>query len=62
MLKATLQAAQCTGNYVKVVVKITFKPEIPFTIEVDIKAEISGNFLGSLRVDGTRVEIAFIGM
>ncbi|XP_044175164.1 location of vulva defective 1-like [Acropora millepora] len=62
MLKATLQAAQCTGNYVKVVVKITFKPGIPFTIEVDIKAQISGNFLGNLRVDGARVEVAFIGV
>ena len=48
------------GNYVKVVVKITFKLGIGFNIEEDIKKEVSNNSLVSLPVNGTLVEVAFI--
>ena len=50
------------GNYVKVVIKITFKPGIRFKIEEDIKTEVSNNLLKNLPVNGTLVEVAFIGM
>ncbi|XP_074617618.1 uncharacterized protein LOC141876764 [Acropora palmata] len=36
-LTIILQTTQCMGNYVKVVVKITFKPGIRFSIEEDIE-------------------------
>ncbi|XP_015755175.1 PREDICTED: uncharacterized protein LOC107334716 isoform X6 [Acropora digitifera] len=62
MLSATLQTAQCTGNYVKVVVTITFKPGIRFSIEEVIKTEVSDNLLKNLPVNGTLVEVAFIGV
>ena len=65
MLNITLQLnAQCAGNYVKVVVMITFKLGIEFNIEEDFKTKISNNYLVSLPVNGTRtlVEVAFIGM
>ena len=65
MLNITLQLnAQCAGNYVKVVVMITFKLRIEFNIEEDFKTKISNNSLVSLPVNGTRtlVEVAFIGM
>ena len=48
------------GNYVKVVVTITFKLGIGFNIEGDIKKEVSNNSLVSLPVNGTLVEVAFI--
>ena len=60
MLIIALQTTQCMGNYVKVVVKITFKLGIEFNIEVDIKTKISNNSLVSLPVNGTLVEVAFI--
>ena len=50
------------GNYVKVVVKITFKLGIGFNITEDIKTEVSDNLLKNLPVNGTLVEVAFIGM
>ncbi|XP_044175161.1 uncharacterized protein LOC122958376 isoform X2 [Acropora millepora] len=62
MLSATLQTAQCTGNYVKVVVMITFKPGIGFSIEEVIKTEVSDDSLVSLPVNGTLIEVAFIGV
>ena len=62
MLNITLQTVQCTGNYVKVVVAITFKVGIEFNIKEDIKTEISNNRLRNLPVNGTLVEVAFIGM
>ena len=62
MLSVTLQTAQCTGNYVKAVVMVTFKLGITFSIKENIKTEVSDNVLVSLQVDGTRVEVAFIGM
>ena len=62
VLTITLQTTQCMGNYVKVVIKITFKPGIRFKIEEDIKTEVSDNLLKNLTVNGTLVEVAFIGM
>ena len=62
MLTITLKTAQCTGNFVKVVVTITFNLGIGFNIEDDIKTEISDGSLVSLPVNGTLVEVAFIGM
>ena len=62
VLTITLQTTQCRGNYVKVVVKITFTPGIRFKIEEDIKTEVSDNLLRNLTVNGTLVEVAFIGM
>ncbi|XP_067055207.1 uncharacterized protein [Acropora muricata] len=56
----TLQTTECMGNYVKVVVKITFKLGIGFNIEEDIKKEVNNNSLVSLPVNGTLVEVAFI--
>ena len=61
-LTIILQTTQCMGNYVKVVVKITFKPGIRFSIEEDIEKEVSNNSLVNLPVNGTLVEVAFIGM
>lgn len=61
-LNITLQTAECMGNYVKVVVTITFKLGIGFNITEDIKTEVSDNLLKNLPVNGTLVEVAFIGM
>ncbi|XP_015755168.1 PREDICTED: uncharacterized protein LOC107334714 isoform X2 [Acropora digitifera] len=62
VLTITLQTTQCMGNYVKVLVKITFKPGIRFNIEEDIKNEVKDNLLKNLSVNGTLVEVAFIGV
>ena len=63
-LTIILQITLCIGKYVKVVVTITFKLQftIGFNIEEDIKQGIRNNSLGSLPVDGTRVEVTFMGM
>lgn len=57
-----LRTVQCTANYVELVATITFKLGIEFNIEEDIKKGTRNNSLVSLPVDGSRIEVVFIGM
>ena len=59
-LNITLQTTQCIGNYVKVMLKITFKLGIGFDIGEDIKTEVSNNSLVSLPANGTLAEVGFL--
>lgn len=61
-LTIILRTVQCTANFVEVVATITFKLGIGFNIVEDIKKGTSNNYLIGLPVDGSRVEVAFIGM